>query len=282
MAQFTNQARLSYNGNTVNSNIVTGNLVEVLAVSKTAAGNSYTEGETVTYVIGLTNSGTTAFTGITVTDNLGAYAFGSGTVTPLDYVEGSLVYYQNGVEQAVPTVTGVEPLTVTGLSVPAGGNAVLVYKAKANAFAPLAAQSRITNTAAVSAATLGTNLTAEETISVLEEPILSITKCLSPVNVTENSELTYTFTLQNTGNTPAGAADNVVITDTFDPILSNISVTVNGVALPQANYTYDAATGVFSTAAGALTVPAAGITTDAEGRQVVTPGITTVTVTGTV
>lgn len=34
MATFTNQATLTYNGGTVNSNIVTGELVQVLTASK--------------------------------------------------------------------------------------------------------------------------------------------------------------------------------------------------------------------------------------------------------
>jgi len=41
VAIFTNQATLSYNGTTVNSNIVTGNIVEVLSASKTAVGGTY-------------------------------------------------------------------------------------------------------------------------------------------------------------------------------------------------------------------------------------------------
>lgn len=40
MATFTNQATLTYNGGTVNSNIVTGELVQVLTASKTAAAES--------------------------------------------------------------------------------------------------------------------------------------------------------------------------------------------------------------------------------------------------
>lgn len=282
MAQFTNQATLSYNGNTVNSNIVTGNIVDVLSISKAAVGSSYGENETVTYIVSLTNSGSAAISGITLTDNLGAYTFGAGTVTPLDYESGSVVYYQNGAEQTAPTVTAEQPLTITGISVPAGGSAMVVYKAKANGFAPLSAGSTITNEVTAAASALSTPLTAEETISVAEEPVLSIAKCLTPVNVTENSEITYTFTIQNSGNTAAEATDSVVITDTFNPILSDILVTVDGTALAASGYTYSEATGVFETTAGAITVPAATYTTDSEGRQVVTPGVTTVTVTGTV
>ena len=89
--------------------------------------------------------------------------------------------------------------------------------------------------------------------------------------------------IQNTGNAPADATDNLVITDTFNPILSNITVTVNGVVLPTTAYTYNETTGVFTTNPGAITVPAATYTQNpVTGEYVITPGVTTVTVTGTV
>ena len=283
MATFTNQATLAYNGITVNSNTVTGNLVEVLAVTKTAVGNEYSANDTVTYIVSITNSGTAPFTGVTVTDNLGAYSFDTTTLTPLDYVADSAVYYQNGILQPAPTVTSVNPLTFTGITVPAGGNAIIVYETRTNEFAPLPALSTITNVASVTAAGITTPLTDTETVTVIDEPVLSITKALNPVNVTENSELTYTFTIQNTGNSPAVATDNLVITDTFDPILAGIVVTVDGVTLPAESYTYNEATGEFATVPGAITVPAATFTQDpVTGNWITTPGVTTVTVTGTV
>lgn len=283
MAIFTNQATLSYNGNTVNSNTVTGNIIEVLVVTKTSLTDTYTRGDSVTYVVSLTNSGTTALTGITVTDNLGEYTFGETTLTPLDYKEGSLVYYINGVLQTTPVITGTSPLTVTDISIPAGGNAILVYEASANAFAPLNAGSTVTNVVSATYPGITTPVTADETVTVTDEPVLGITKALNPVIVTENSALTYTFTISNTGNSPADATDNVVITDTFNPALSDITVTLNGVVLPATAYTYDETTGVFTTTNGAITVPAATFTQDAvTGEIIATPGVTTLTVTGTI
>ena len=63
MATFSNQATLRYNGNVVNSNITTGELLEVLAASKTAVINNYSQGSEITYVINIVNSGTVNFTG---------------------------------------------------------------------------------------------------------------------------------------------------------------------------------------------------------------------------
>lgn len=52
------------------------------------------------------------------------------------YTENSLRYYINGVLQAAPTVTAGPPLVISGISVPAGGNALLVYEAAVTAYAP--------------------------------------------------------------------------------------------------------------------------------------------------
>ena len=244
MATFTNQARLTYTGGSAASNITVGELVEVLTAAKTAVVPNYQRGGTVTYLITLTNTGTTALTNLTVTDDLGGYTFGANTVYPLAYTAGSVRYYQNGALQAAPAVTAGPPLTISGITVPAGGNVTLAYEAAATEFAPLAAESTVVNTATAAGAGLANPVTATETVSPLSAAQLAINKALSPTTVTENGQLTYTFTVQNSGNTAADAAANVVITDTFDPRLSNLTVTLNGTALTApTQYTYDAATG---------------------------------------
>ena len=86
MATFYNQATLSYSGGIVNSNITTGELVEVLSATKTAVVEEYTLNSQVTYAVNIVNSGSTAFNGLTVTDNLGGYTFGGSVVRPTDYV----------------------------------------------------------------------------------------------------------------------------------------------------------------------------------------------------
>lgn len=51
MASFTNFATLIYNGGTSNSNTVTGELLETLTLTKTAASSRYTARDNVTYVL---------------------------------------------------------------------------------------------------------------------------------------------------------------------------------------------------------------------------------------
>ena len=284
MAIFYNQATLSYKDNVINSNIVSGEIVDVLDADKTAIPTSYTPDDEITYIISIINSGTTAFTGLTITDNLGEYAFGTGTLVPLTFVEGSLRYFVNGVLQDALTVTDEQPLTITGIDVPADGNAIIVYRAKVNQFAPIEIESVITNTAVISGNGLTEPLSITSTINSSAELNLTITKAINPETVAENGELTYTFTIQNTGAVPAVASDNLILTDTFDPVLDISSVTFNGTVWTEGvNYTYNETTGEFATIPGQITVPAADYTQDpTTGSWIVTPGVCVLRVTGTI
>ena len=284
MAIFTNRAFLTYNNITTGSNLATGELLEALSAVKTAVTGEYTPGDRITYVVSILNSSGNSLTGLTLTDDLGTFPFGTGTLTPLTYVDGSLKYYVNGVLSGAATVTSAEPLTVTGISVPAGGNAVIVYSADVNAFAPLSAGETIVNTATVTGGGISAPVTASETVTAQSAPALTITKSISPSTVTENSRVTYTFIIQNYGNTPVVATDNATVTDTFDPILTDLAVTLNGTPLATGTgYTYDEATGAFSTVPGVITVPAATYTRDPDTGAVTTvPGTAVLSVTGTI
>jgi len=283
MAIFYNQATLSYNGGTVNSNITSGEIIEVLSATKTAVTDVYSDGSEITYVINIINSGNIPFNGISVTDNLGSYAFGDTSLTPLDYVENSVRYFANGVLQATPIVTSGTELVFSNINVPANGVATIVYTTTTNTFAPPITGGIIENTAIISGGGI-TPITATEQITSEGQPLLSITKSVSPTTVAENGEITYTFVIENRGNTEALTTDNLVITDTFNPVLNNISVTYNGSNWSEAvNYTYDEALGLFTTVNGQITVPAASYTQDATtGNWIVSPGTATLTVTGTV
>ena len=285
MATFTNQATLSFSGGTVNSNIATGNIIETLSLTKTPVLATYEPNDNVTYVINLINSGGAALTNLTLSDNLGLYQTTAGTnVYPLTYTAGSIKYYINGVLQTAPTVTAGPPLTITGITIPANSNAAIVYSADVNEFAPLATASAISNEVTVTGAGITSPVTADASVTAASAPTLNIIKTVDPVNVTQNSRVTYTFRIQNTGNTPVIATGNAVIRDVFNPILSDIAVTFNSAAwTATTNYTYNTATGLFETVAGQITVPAATYTQDpATGIVTVTPGESVLTVTGTI
>lgn len=284
MAIFSNQATLSYNGVTTNSNIAYGEIVEVLEVSKTAVEGDYTPDSLVTYAVTLRNSGASALNGLTVTDDLGGYVFNGTTVYPLTYEDGSITLFVNGVLQAAPTVTAGPPLQITGISVPANGDVVLIYQARANGFADPTATGTIVNTVTVTGDGLSAPVTATETVAVSAAPLLSITKSITPSQVVDNDRVTYTFVIQNSGNQAVDATDNAAITDVFDPILSALTVTFDGATWTEGTqYTYDATSGLFATAPGSILVPAATYTQDpVTGAYTVVPGTATLTVVGTI
>ena len=279
MAIFYNQATLIHNGQITNSNTTTADIQNALAITKTAIIDEYSENGNLAYLVSITNNRLTPVTNATLTDDLGAYEYGAGTLTPLEYVADSLLYFVDGAPAvgAVAAVSG-NVLEISGINIPAGSNAQLIYNVKTNEFAPLEIGSQITNTASLG------ELTASETVSVMEASQLTITKCVNPDTVSATGELTYTFIIQNTGNAPAVATDDVRIVDTFDPALTITEVLFNTDAwVENTNYTYNQATGEFATLDGQITVPAATFTRSAEtGAIIKTHGVSILTVRGTV
>ena len=284
MAIFSNQATLSYNGISTDSNIAYGEILDLLTATKTAIGGTYAPGELVTYAVALRSTGTGALTGLTLTDDLGGQPFGGGTVYPLTYEEGSVALFVDGVLQPAPAVTAGPPLTVTGISIPGGSDAVLIYRARANQYADPAAGGTIVNTVSVTGPGINTPITATETVTVRTSPDLTISKSISPAQVVDNDRVTYTFVIRNSGNVPLVATDDAVITDTFDPVLTDLTVTFNSTPWTQGvQYTYDETTGLFATVPANITVPAATYARDpVTGAYILSPGTATLTVTGTI
>ena len=286
MAVFYNQATISYNGNVTGSNIVTGEIIEVLSADKSSLSETYSPDKNSVFVISIVNSGTSDYTGLTLTDDLGAYDFGTppAQLVPMNYVEGSVMYYVNGALQTAPTVSPAFPLTIEGINVPAGGNALVIYETAPNEYAPLGEDSSITNTVEITGAGLAEAVTASTTITPDNTPRLAINKSLSPSTVPENGVINYTFVIQNFGTQPVTEDDTVIFSDTFDPVLDIESVTFNGSAWAETtDYTYSTATGEFVSQTGKITVPPAQYIQNPEtGEWSVQPGVSTLIISGNI
>ena len=286
MATFYNQATLSYNGNVTVSNITTGELLDTVSATKTALTDTYSPGSDTAYAVSIINTGTSDLTSITLTDDLGSYTFGeqAAELVPLTYNEGSVKLFAGGVLQPAPTVTSSSPLTVTGISVPAGSSVMVLYEAAVNQYAPFGTGAEITNTVEISGISKTVLATASATITPEEGAELTITKSLTPLTVSGSGELTYTFVIQNSGTTAVTETDSVIFTDVFEPALEISSVTYNGAPWSEGtNYTYDKDTGIFTTPEGQITVPAAEYVQDPDtGAWSVQPGTSTIVITGTV
>ena len=217
-----------------------------------------------------------------LTDDLGGYPFGTETLYPLAYNPDTLRLFVNGQLQAAPAVAPGPPMVISGISVPAGGEALLVYETEVTEYAPLGSTGEITNTATVTG--LPAPVTASATVTPEAAAELSIGKALEQAAGKQTGNITYTFTIENASNTPAAAAENVTLEDTFQPVLTGLAVTCNGTAWTLGTeYSYDETTGLFATQPGAITVPAATYAQDPDtGVWSATPGTTVITVTGTI
>ncbi len=284
MAIFSNQATLTYNGNSTSSNIAYGEILDILTVTKNAIEQSYTPGSVITYAVSLRNTGITPLNGLTVTDDLGGYKVGGNTVYPLSYKADSVLLFIDGVVQATPTVSPGQPLVISGINLPAGADAVLIYQADVTSFAAPFEGGVIENTVTVSGAGIGSVISASATVPAATEPVLTISKSISPSQVVDGERVTYTFIIENSGNRAIIATDNAAISDTFDPILSALAVSFDGIAWTEGTqYNYDGATGLFTTVPGQILVPAASYVQDpVTGAYTVNPGIATLNVTGTI
>jgi len=284
MAVFTNLATLSFSGGSVNSNIVTGEIVEMLSLDKDAVNTAYEADDSVTFVISLDNSGETDLNDLTLTEDLGGYAIAGGeTVYPLAYREGSLLAYSDGVQKSAPAVNAGPPMVITGVNVPAGGSTLLVFQTQVTPYAPLAEGASITATVTAEGAGLAEPLTASVTLTAASSVELTIHKTVAPAEVVYGGTLTYTFLIRNEGSAAADAAALLSVTDTFDPVLSGITVTLDGTPMASGTgYAYNETSGEFSTVPGVITVPAATYTQEDTGVWDLSPGIATLVVTGTI
>lgn len=287
MAQIiTNQASLNYEYNgqsaTVLSNVATALLGEPLEVSKISLEDSYRLGDAITYSVSFLNSSGSALTNVTVIDDLGSVSEGGVTVTPLSYISPAILLIDGVFSGNVTPVIGSDNVTFTIPSLPAGSRAQIIYKSAVNSYASISEGSEIINTVTLTADGFAGSVTDSDMITVESYADVTVTKTMTPTSIVDGDTLTYTFVISNFGNAPA---TNIVLSDSFDPAPENISVQVNGTAVPATDYTYVGGVLTFpaDTSAYELSLPAATFVRDpVSGLVTITPSSLTVSVVGVI
>lgn len=284
----TNQATLNYRYGTstatATSNITTAVLNGPLSISKTSLSQSYRVGQNVTYLITVTNNGTAGAEDITIIDDLGTFLSDGNNVTPLTYLGPSQLFINGAFESEITPTLGANNIAFMIPSIPAGGNAQIIYLVRVNSYASSEAGSEITNTATADfdcGCPCNEPVSDSYTITAEEFADVRIVKTICPNPVVCGSTVTFTFNLYNYGNIPA---TDVVLTDTFDPALSDIEVFVDDVLIPSEDYNYINGT-LRLPALGSdfeITIPAATFERDDVGNITVTPGNVRIVVRGTI
>ncbi|MBQ4105843.1 MAG: DUF11 domain-containing protein [Clostridia bacterium] len=274
-----NSATLTYNSGaetgSAASNVVTTSLLDSASVSveKYSANSNWRPGENITYFVTVTNTGTQPLNDIVLTDDLG------GDTAPLVYVTGSArVIDGNDVTAVTPTDTS--PLTISLEDALEPDESITVlYVARLNTAIDDDVDS-ITNTVEVQAVGDGcgfANAGDESSVTLprADFALVEIVKAVDKAVVSCGDTLTYTFTIENSGNIPA---TDVVITDTLPEGFTVTSVTsvtdgVTTVYSPE-DYSIDEN--------NTLVLPTSDLTITVPARTEAGNGITVVTVTGAV
>lgn len=287
MPSIENFATVSYTSGGVTetkvSNVAEISIESAIGFTKTSVGNTYNDNSILTYILTVTNSSSSDISGSTITDNLGTYAFGTMELTPLNYVSPAvlLINGQDVSAQLAVDDSVAGSLVFTLPTIPAGTTANIIYKAQINDYAPLALDSTIVNTSSFESNSECADTSASATVSVSNSANVSIIKQMCPNPVICGDTITYTIKIYNYGNT---AAENVTLTDDFNPAPANITVSRDGTLLLGTDYSYDSGTlTVPSATATQLTIPPATFTQDpTTGIISITPSVVEYTITGTI
>ena len=284
----TNRATVNYRYGTVSdtavSNVTSTVLNGPLNIEKNSLTSTYRFGSLITYLITVSNPSSNLAGAVTVTDNLGSFVSNGNTITPLTFVGPASLFINGEYVSDITPIISANRIRFTLNSIPAGGNVQIMYQARVNNTAPLGLDACITNTSTVTFicdCPCETPASDSHTVCAEEYADVRITKSVCPNPVICGDELTYVIDVYNYGTIPA---TNVILTDTFVPPLTDISVTVDGVLIPATDYDYIGGTLTLPNETGdEITIPAATFSIDSEtGEVLVEPGHVQIIITGTI
>lgn len=268
----------------VSSNVAVTTLQDLLTVSKTSLGDSYSQNSEMPFIISINNNNTDAIRNIKIQDDMGTYCLGQeicdASFTPLSYVGPSVLYIGGTFSSNIEPKISSGKLIFEIQSIPARSNALIFYKTITNNFAQLISGSQIISTVSVSSENIGNTINESSTISVKDEADIRIIKNMNPNPILTGEKITYNFSLYNYGNTEA---TNVTLNDTFAPAPSSVNVYLNSQELLPLDFSYTNSTLSVPSYNSNLSVsiPAANFIQDnITGLISIEPGMTSITVTG--
>ena len=241
-----NEATLIYDNITKNSNAVVTRILSLydLTATKEALLDSYTPGQTITYITRVENTGSASLYNLTIVDDLA-----NGT---LQYIDTSIEGYLNGspIEIDVQKTANTVTFKIDNVLNP-NDNVLIIFETTT----PTTNPEQITNTQTITAnggSTTGPIVTAKPnpsaTVTLANYVSLDITKSANKASIYSGDTLVYTFQIINNGNE---TATNVSFSDVFPTgyTINSISLTTPDSPTP---IIYDPTTYVTGTT---LTIP---------------------------
>ncbi|UJC81397.1 DUF11 domain-containing protein [Rhodococcus erythropolis] len=200
------------------TNLCTTHPMPGFTLTKTAdpaSGSTVRAGDTITYTVTGTNTGKTALTPATITDDLSA-VLNNAAVVP-----GSLKATVDGAPAAAPTLSG--STLSWSANLPAGKSVVLTYQVKVND--GVAAGTVLNNkVSGIAKPPTGPDITPPPVETNHSVPGFTLEKTADPISgstVQAGGSIKYTVTGTNTGKTKL---DPVLITDDMGAVLNNAAV----------------------------------------------------------
>ena len=205
-----NEATLIYDNITKNSKAVVTRILSLydLTATKEALLDSYTPGQTITYITRVENTGSASLYNLTIVDDLA-----NGT---LQYIDTSIEGYLNGspIEVDVQKTANTVTFKIDNVLNP-NDNVLIIFETTT----PTTNPEQITNTQTITAnggSTTGPIVTAKPnpsaTVTLANYVTLDITKAVDKTSIYSGESLVYTFKIVNRGNE---TATNVTFNDIF-------------------------------------------------------------------
>lgn len=250
---------------TSNDNVITLKDQAGLTIVKTAQNSTFVPGGNVTYIVTITNNGTSYFSGVRITDNLG----GNGQLT---YVDGSaLLYYYE--QYLKPEIASTNPLVFTLSPLNVGQTMILTYTCKVKSNLP-SDITTITNSLTGIGYTYNSEVTTTASCDITRSATsnILISKTSSKTAVSLNEIYNYYITMTNKGTTVANVSS---IVDTLPTgfVISSVRLKIGSnteTTLATTDYTLDSNNKFTlpSNTGPNITVP--GLSSSGDGVTVVT------------
>ncbi len=252
-------------------------------VSLISLEKDYYVGEYITYLIAIKNNGIKT-SPITLKSNLGTYKKDlngkNNNITPLSYSEASYLYINGILKNQITPKTKPDGIIFNLPAMNEKSNFLVVYKTKVNRFAPLSLNSKIKTTVSLEFSESQNFLETSHTIEVAEKADLKICKNIIPPVFSQGESISYNIAIYNYGNT---VAENIKVTDNFDPSPTLTNITINEKEISPSDYSYLNGTFNLPTYGSdlSISVPCAEFKTDSTSGSIsIQPSITNIAVCG--